>query len=86
MNEKLEEYWLVTYRTLERVKTEMSHMGDHWDAVNLGEWETLPHNFEARQSAAAAFWAYVDQGYDCRFKHVLVRKEITNEPAPQRPK
>jgi hypothetical protein len=75
-----EEYWTVTYRTVTREPTDMSHLGSNWDDVQLGEWQEVGINFTAerggRREASKCYWGFVDQGYDCRFKHVAVKKEV----------
>lgn len=79
MNVILEEYWNVVYRTVERTPTEMSHLGSNWDDVHMGEWQEVGIDFTTerggRVEASKCYWGFVDQGYDCRFKHVVVKKE-----------
>lgn len=78
MKKVLEEYWNVTYRTQERIKTDMSYMGAHWDTIEYSKWEDVGIDFISKKNASECYWAYVDQGYDCRFKYVRVEKTIEN--------
>lgn len=82
MQQTLEEYWTVFYRTVTVTPTDLSEeFGSQWDDVQYGPWEEVGINFPNRGEASKAYWAYGDQGYDVRIHHIrLVKQDITTWP------